>query len=332
MQVKSELLRALIDSGDKYLSGTALADKLNVSRNAVWKAVRSLEADGYMIDSVTAKGYRLSKDNNHLSPEIISANLSTRSLGRELLVFDEIDSTNLKAKELSSQGALHGLTIVADRQTQGRGRLGRSFVSPAEKGLYMSVLLRPDFKLEDVGMITSRAACAVAEAVESVAGCDVQIKWVNDIYLGGRKICGILTEASFNMEMKALDMVVVGIGINIRSTGDCFDDELRRRATSIEDETGIKADRNKLCARVLNNLEMYLSNIESRAFLDEYRRRELLTGHIITANVGGSEIIGKAIGIDQNANLIIKLADGQIKHLGSGEANLCRLADTAYEQ
>lgn len=328
MQVKSELLKALIQSGDNYLSGTLLAEKLNVSRNAVWKAVRSLEADGYSIDSVTAKGYRLSKNNNHLSKEVISANLSTRYIGREILILDEVDSTNLKAKALSSQGACHGLTVIADHQTQGRGRLGRSFVSPAEKGLYMSILLRPDFRLEDVGMITSRAACAVAEAVELLCGQDVHIKWVNDIYMNGRKICGILTEASFDMEMKSLDMVVVGIGINVRSTGDSFDDELKKRATSIEDETGLKLDRNMLCAQILNCMEKYLNNIEGRAFLNDYRRRELLTGHMITAKVGGKQIVGKAMGIDQNANLIVKLNTGELTYLSSGEANLCRLADS----
>lgn len=328
MQVKTELLKALIQSGDNYLSGTLLAEKLNVSRNAVWKAVRSLEADGYSIDSVTAKGYRLSKDNNHLSKEVISAYLSTRYIGREIVILDEVDSTNLKAKALSSEGAKHGITVIADHQTQGRGRLGRSFVSPSEKGLYMSVLLRPDFRLEDVGMITSRAACAVAEAVELLSGQDVRIKWVNDIYMNGKKICGILTEASFDMEMKSLDMVVVGIGINVRSTGDSFDDELKKRASSIEDETGLKIDRNRLCAQILNCLEKYLNNIEGRAFLNDYRRRELLTGNMITAMVGGKQIVGKAMGIDQNANLIVKLNNGEFTYLSSGEANLCRIADS----
>lgn len=143
--------------------------------------------------------------------------------------------------------------------------------------------------------------------------------------MNGKKICGILTEASFGLEMRTLDCAVIGIGINVRSIGDSFDEELRKKATSIEDETGVAVNRNRLCAEVLNRLEVYMRKIENRSFLSAYREREILTGNIITANVGNKQIIGEAMGIDDNANLIVQLQSGETIHLNSGEANLCRI-------
>ncbi len=325
MNVKDALLKTLAGSGEEYISGAALAEKLGVSRNAVWKAVKSLEGEGYVIESVAARGYRLSAQSNRLSAELISSRLNTVSLGRNIEVYDVIDSTNNAAKERAAAGAPHGTVIAADRQTMGRGRLGRTFVSPSGTGIYMSVLVRPDLSLEDSGLITSTAAVAAAEAVESLCGQDVCIKWVNDLYINGKKICGILTEASLGLEMKSLDHAVIGIGINVRSIRKCFDSELSAIASSIEDETGCQLDRSQLCAAVLDRLEYWLGRISTREFLPEYRRREILTGNAITASIGGKQVTGKALGIDDNANLIMELPGGEVRHLGSGEANLCRI-------
>ena len=327
MNVKSELLATLANANGEFISGAALADELGVSRNAVWKAVRSLEAEGYSISSVTSKGYRLNEDNNRLSVNLIAPLLRTKELGRNMKIFEEVESTNNTTKELDSDAVPNGTTIVADKQTVGRGRIGRSFVSPSGVGLYMSTLIRPEFSLEYAPMITAAAACAAAEAVEKLCGETVRIKWVNDLYMNDKKICGILTEASFGLEMRTLDCAVIGIGINVRSTKGLFDEELSKTASSIQDETGLIINRNRLCAEVLNNLEIYLGKIVDRSFLQEYRRREYLTGHMVTANIGREKIIGKAIGVDENANLIVRLSSGEEKHLSSGEANLCRIAD-----
>ncbi len=327
MNIKEELLEKLADSDGEYISGALLAEKLGVSRNAVWKAVKSLETEGYSIEAVTSRGYRLTADNNHLSDKLINTFLKTEKIGRKIIVYDTTESTNNVAKELASSGAEHGTVIVADMQTNGKGRLGRNFVSPKGKGLYMSVIIRPDFSIETASLITSATACAAASAVENLCGHDVKIKWVNDLYMNGRKICGILTEASCGLEMKSLDYAVIGIGINVRSAEGSFSRELRVSATSVEDETGLKIDRNRLCAEIINNLEYYISEIESRNYIREYRRRELLTGNTITANVNGSTVIAFAEGIDDNANLIVKLPDGTIHHLNSGEANLCRVIE-----
>lgn len=325
MNVKDSLLNTLAASGSEYISGAALAEKLGVSRNAVWKAVKSLEAEGYAIESVTSKGYRLADSNNRLSEKLITSRLMTKALGRELKVLDEVNSTNIAAKELASAGAPHGTAVAADMQTMGRGRLGRTFVSPAGTGLYLSVILRPEIELEATAMMTTAASVAVAEAVEKLTGSAAQIKWVNDVYLNGKKICGILTEASLGLEMKSLDYAVIGIGVNVRSVRGKFDSELIKTASSIEDETGLIIDRNALCAAILDRLEFYTDSLRERSFLEGYRRRELLTGNDITAMVGNQPITGKALGIDDNGNLIVELPNGSVKHLGSGEANLCRV-------
>ncbi|MBQ8582948.1 MAG: biotin--[Ruminococcus sp.] len=326
MNVKNELLKALALSGGSFVSGAELAETLGVSRNAVWKAVKSLLTDGYSIESVAAKGYRLAKDNNRLSAEIISASMKSVPSDGQIIVLNEVDSTNSFAKKLASEGAPHGTAVIADMQTGGKGRLGRKFVSPSGKGIYLSVVIRPTFGLELASMITSAAAVAAAKAVEMLSDSDVKIKWVNDLYMNGRKICGILTEASIGLEMKHLDYAVIGIGINVRSVCDDFDDELKSIASSIEDETGKRINRNTLCGAVLDSLEEVLGSMENRSFLDDYRHRELLTGNMITANIGGVTRTGKALGIDSNANLIVQFPDGTVKNLSSGEANLCRIA------
>ena len=325
MSIKSELLKALADG--KYVSGAALAEGLGVSRNAVWKAVKALETEGFVIESSTAKGYRISPENNRLSAELIESGLKTEQIGRRIYVYDEVDSTNSIAKKFASEDAPHGTTVIADMQSAGRGRLGRAFISPSGKGIYVSILVRPTFSLEFASMITTAAAVAGAEAVETLSGHEVGVKWVNDLYMNGKKICGILTEASMGLEMQSLDYAIIGIGINIRSVGTSFDAELKKRASSIEDESGVKVDRNALCSKLLNRIEKYFATIEERGFLEEYRRRELLTGNMITANVGSESIKGVAEGIDDNANLIVRLENGELRHIGSGEANLCRIAN-----
>ena len=232
MNVKSELLANLANAGGDYISGAALADKLGVSRNAVWKAVKALEAEGFSISSITSKGYKLNEDNNRLSEDLISPFLTTKEMGRTIKVLEEVDSTNNIVRELETEKAPHGTTVIADSQTAGKGRLGRSFVSPHGTGLYMSVLVRPHFDLEFAPMITAAAACAAAEAVEGLCNRKVNIKWVNDLYMNGKKICGILTEASLGLEMRELDCATIGIGINVRSAGQNFDRELQKKATS----------------------------------------------------------------------------------------------------
>lgn len=289
--MKNKFIKALASSGGSFVSGTEPAD------------------------------------NNKLSAEIISASMKSVPSDGQIIVLDEVESTNSFAKKLASEGASHGTAVIADTQTCGRGRLGRKFISPSGKGVYLSVIIRPTFGMELAPMITSAAAVAAAKAVEKLSGADVKIKWVNDLYMNGRKICGILTEASLSPKMNRLDYAVIGIGINVRSVHDDFDDELKTIASSVEEETGKRIDRNTLCGAVLDSLEEVLGSMENKDFLNDYRSRELLTGNTITACINGSTQTGTALGIDDNANLIIRFTDGTIRNLSSGEANLCRIAE-----
>ena len=320
MNVKQAVLCALAASGEEFVSGAGLASDAGVSRNAVWKAVKALEAEGFLIEAVSSRGYRISPENNRLSGEIISAELKTEQLGRSIITLGETDSTNNYAKELASGGAAHGTVVIADSQTAGRGRLGRSFFSPGGTGLYMSVIIRPDFGIETAQLITSCTAVAAAEALEKLCGHEVAVKWVNDLYLDGKKVCGILTEASLSLENRSLDYAVIGIGVNVLSTKELFSPELGEIATSAEDVTGVKISRNRLCAEILNRLEAQLAGIESRGFLEEYRHREMLTGGMVTVSTGRDTITGRAVGIDDNAGLVVELGDGTRRTIGSGEA------------
>lgn len=317
--VMKKILLQKLASGD-FVSGADIAVSLGVSRNAVWKAVQSLRNDGFIIDSVTSRGYRISPENNKLSSELIS------HYG-DIIVLDETDSTNNYAKNLASKGAESGTVVIAESQNAGRGRLNRTFVSPRGKGLYMSVIVRPDFALEFSPLITSAVSVAVAESVELLSGSSVQIKWVNDIYMNNRKICGILTEASLGLEYNTLDYAVIGIGINVLQHDF---GELSNTVTSIQQETGKIISRNRLCETILKNIDLRLSGIEKKSHLNEYRRREILTGNMISANIGNEKIIGKALGIDSNANLIVQTESG-IRTLVSGEANLIRIKEESDE-
>lgn len=327
MSVYDELLKTLALAGNEYISGAQLAERLHVSRNAVWKAVQKLENDGFIIDSVTGKGYRISSETNKLCSEIITAAPYPELKKCKIHIFPELESTNITAKKLASEGAPEGTVVIAEQQSSGKGRLGRSFFSPPEIGLYVSVILRPDFSADITQLITSCVACAVAETVEKLSGSRCGIKWVNDIYMNGKKICGILTEASFSLETQTPDYVVVGTGINVRSVKNIFPDELLDTVTSIEDETGISISRNTLCAEFIHRLFSRIKTIRSRDFIDFYRERELLTGHYITAFVNGEKVTAKAVGIDNNTELIVELADGTRSVIRSGEANLCRRID-----
>lgn len=261
----------------------------------------------------------------NLNEKIILSELNTVAFGRKLIIFDTIDSTNTCAKKLAADSAPHGTLILANTQSGGRGRLGKTFISPSGTGLYMSLIFRPDFEADTAQLITSCTACAVAEAIDEMCGCKTDIKWVNDIYLNGRKLSGILTESSINSVTGRINYVVIGIGVNVLSVKNVFDSVLSRTATSIEDEINRKIDRNQLCSMILNKLEKYICNIESRDFIEDYRKRELLTDNMITVNISGVTLKGRAVGIDNNANLVIELPDGNLRKIGSGEAELCRI-------
>lgn len=322
MTTKEKVLGVLLESGG-FVSGETLAERLGISRNSVWKAVTSLRSDGFEIEAVTNKGYILSSEGTALSEPVIRKYLPEND-SRSIYIFDTIDSTNNYAKKLASEGAGNGTLVTADMQTAGRGRLGRSFCSPAGGSIYMSVILRPKTDMQSSQLITSCIAAAAADAVDRVCETDVKIKWVNDLYLNGKKICGILTEAAINFESGGLDYAVAGIGINLRSVKESFPEELLKIASSVEDETGNLPGRCRLIAEILKNIDSYMQNIEKKAFLEEYRRRSFITGMRVAVSKYDEERTATALGISDNAGLIVKYDDGTEEVLNSGEARIIK--------
>lgn len=322
MTTKENVLGVLLESGG-FVSGETLAERLGISRNSVWKAVTSLRSDGFEIEAVTNKGYILSSEGTALSEPVIRKYLPENDK-RSIYIFDTVDSTNNYAKRLASEGAGHGTLVAADMQTAGKGRMGRSFCSPAGGSIYMSVILRPKTDMQSSQLITSCIAAAAADAVDRVCGTDVKIKWVNDLYLNGKKICGILTEASINFESGGLDYAVAGIGINLKSVKNSFPEELLEIASSVEDEIGNLPGRCRLIAEILNNIDSYMQGIENRAFLEEYRRRSFITGMRVAVSKYDEERTAAALGISDNAGLIVKYDDGTEEVLNSGEARIIK--------
>lgn len=322
MPLKDRVLEILEKSKGKSVSGSEIARSLGMTRSAVWKAVKALREDGYFIMASTNKGYCLSEENDFMSEQSIVPNLRTVYLGRRLDVFKTISSTNDFAKSLAQLGAGHGTTVISEVQTQGKGRMGRSFYAPNGMGIYMSVVLRPNLSVEHSLLITSCAAVAVADAIEKVAGMECKIKWVNDIYSSetNKKLCGILTEASVNVEQGGLEYAIVGIGINVQNTS--FPKNIENVATSIRIETGKSISRSKLAAEILNCLEERLENICDRSFLDDYRNRSNVIGKRIEVTHNDNTEVMECLGIDEIGRLIVRLENGEEKALTSGTVRI----------
>lgn len=241
----------------------------------------------------------------------------------KIIILDEVDSTNNYAKELGQKGEPEGTVIIADSQTKGKGRLGRSFYSPKGTSIYMSIILRPDTDIEKSSLITSCTAVAAARAVDKICRTDTKIKWVNDLYLNGKKFCGILTESVINSSGK-LDFAVVGIGLNVRSVKNIFSSELLETATSIEDETGIKYSLEKISAQIINELNILLPEFDKADFIEEYRRRMCMIGWNVEILKSGIKRTAKAIGISDEAGLIVEYSDGSRDIVTSGEARILK--------
>ncbi len=316
MPLKEKVLEILEDNRGRSVSGNKIAVSLGMTRSAVWKAVKQLREDGYTITAVTNRGYCLTNDNDILNEPAIMSYLQTKSLGRKMDVFKTVDSTNNFAKSLAQLGAVHGTTVVAEQQTAGRGRMGKKFLSPANQGIYLSVVIRPQLPVDYALMITSCAAVAVAQAIENLSGLNCGIKWVNDLYAGGKKLCGILTEAAIGVEQGGLDYAVIGIGVNVSNS--TFPKEIEDIATSIRAQTGSGCNRSQLTAEILNCLEQQLDNITSEKFLDEYRRRSVLIGKRIELTRTDSVEKVTCIGIDSRGKLIIRKDNGEEEAISSG--------------
>lgn len=322
MSAKSDVIRFLEQNKGSFLSGNDMAQQLGISRAAVNKAVKSLIDEGYEISAVNNKGYCLSASSDILSAESIKLNMKNTFFG-DIKVYKEVSSTNAVAKELASNGAAEGTTVFSMCQTAGKGRLGRSFISPMGSGIYMSVILKPQIKAEEAMIITSAAAVAVSRAVSKVCGLETAIKWVNDVYANGKKLCGILTEATINFETRLPDYVVVGIGINI--TPAAFPDEIKGIATSIKENIDTEFTQSKLAAALLDELYNIYKDLDKKTFLDEYKKRSFIIGHDINVIAPSGSYTATALDINELGNLIVKDKNGDIHTLNSGEISVRKI-------
>ena len=318
MTTKETVLQCLTQADGAAVSGAQMAEQAGVSRAAVWKAICALRDDGYAIDAVTRGGYTLRADGGRLTAAAVTARLRTPGLA--VTTLENTDSTNTCVRRLAEDGAPEGTVVVAAAQTAGRGRSGKSFLSPAGTGLYMSVLLRPQLAMGDALLITTAAAVAVAHAVERVAAVTAQIKWVNDVYVDGKKVCGILTEGALDLENGGLRYAILGIGINICPPAGGFPPELAPIAGALT-ETGGEALRAPLAAAVLDEFFALYPHLTEKPFYDDYVSRSLLTGRQIEVLRGGMHLPATALGIDRDLHLRVRYADGSEENLAAGEVS-----------
>ena len=314
---------ALLKAGDAPCCGEGMSRTLGVSRAAVWKAVEALRQEGYVISSAPHRGYRLEDSPDLLSPGELAGALAGRTVGAALLCLDTVDSTNNELKRRADT-APDGLAVLAQEQTGGRGRLGRSFVSPAGKGLYLSVLLRPQCVLADAGMLTAWTAVAVCRALERCCGVRAGIKWPNDIVLEGRKLCGILTELELEAETAALRHVIVGVGINVSQDAADFGPEVAPVAISLAQALGQAPRRSQLAAEVLSALDdLYRAFPAQKAdYLARYRALCVTAGRAVRVLRPGQVRTGTAEAVNEDFALLVRWDNGEQEALSSGEVSV----------
>ncbi len=319
MKVKESVLKILTENMGTSISGERIALQLGVSRTAVWKAVHSLKSQGYVIDNKHGTGYTLSPFADKMWHEAIYANLGTTT-PLDIRVLKEVDSTNNYLKMLAVENLPEGVIILAENQTSGRGRLGRKFHTPQGKGIYMSILLRPAADYP-VNTITALAAVAVSKTLLEETGIPSKIKWVNDIYMDNKKVCGILTEAGFTAESGVVDWAIVGIGINVSTTAEDMPSELENVFTSVLEE-GFSIERNYLAARIITQFFDLYQYYSTEQIIAIYKKNQLVMGKNLTVTNEKTSYPAKAVDMDSLGHLIVENEDGERITLISGEVSV----------
>lgn len=313
-----EKIMKILKSSSGYVSGEAISNQLGVSRAAIWKHIKALREDGYEIESVTNKGYRLINSPDRLTAAELSDGLCTSFVGQHAVFFEETDSTNIRAKHSSEQP--DGTVFITERQTGGKGRLGRAWFGPPGVGVWMSLLLKPSLPPEDVPQVTLIAGLAVCRAVRTVSRLPAMIKWPNDVIVNGKKICGILTELS--AEMEQVNFIVCGIGINVNT--EAFDGELSKKATSLLMESGTSQNRKAIAQAVLTEFESLYQLFLKEGFsslLSEYKSFCATLNKDVTISRAGKEESARAVDIDSFGCLIID-QNGVRTSIQSGEVSV----------
>lgn len=323
--MKDKILAMLKEDRGSFVSGEKISEELGVTRAAVWKNINKLKEEGYVIDSISKNGYKLVSSPDLLTIYEISDFLNTKYIGRNIIHFDSIDSTNTKAKELASSGALDGAIVIGEEQKGGRGRFDRKWCSPKYKGIWMSIILRPNIDPINASTITLIGAAAVYKALKDF-NIETEIKWPNDIILNNKKLCGILTEMS--SELNQINYIVIGIGVNVNITIEEFPKDIQDIATSLKIETGKSISRQRLTAAILNHFEKlyeeFILENNLSTTIDICRKNSYLIGKGIELYNRGQLISAKAVDLSDEGLLVIENENGRVEKVISGEVTLHR--------
>lgn len=319
--MKSEILR-LLKENDTYISGQQLCEQFQVSRTAIWKVIDQLKKEGYQIEAVRNKGYRLIESPDVMSKAEIDSLVDTKWAGKNVIYYDETDSTNNRAKEAGNNKEPHGTLFVADMQMAGKGRRGRVWKSPSGSSIYMTILLYPDIPPVKAPQLTLIMAIAVAEGIREITGLETKIKWPNDIVVNGKKICGILTEMS--TEIDYINHVVIGIGINVNM--ESFPEDIAKTATSLRIEAGKEFRRFELIAAIMEHFEKaYEAVCEAgslKPIMEDYNRLLVNCGRRVRVLEPEHEYDALALGIDKTGELQVECEDGSRKSVFAGEVSV----------
>ena len=318
--MKAAILKILRETGD-YVSGQEICEKLGVSRTAVWKVIRQLQEEGYQVDAARSRGYRIIDGPDVMTAEEVESLLDTEWAGKPVVYYPETDSTNIRIRHLGDEGAPHGTLAVADRQTAGRGRRGRTWESPGGSCIYMSILLRPDLAPEKAPMLTLVMACGVAEGIMDCADVKVQIKWPNDIIVSGKKLAGILTEMSTQVDY--INHVTVGVGINVNVQN--FPEEIQT-ATSLLSETGTQTKRAPVIAAVMKHFEenykIFMQTEDMSGLMKKYSSLLVNQDREVLILEKDAEYKAYAEGINQKGELVVRREDGTVENICAGEVSV----------
>ena len=308
---------------EKSVSGEEMGRRFNVSRTAIWKHINELRKKGYKITSSPRSGYRLVGDTDRLIPEEVSLGLNTKFIGKRILYREEVTSTQDVADGFAKQGMEEGTVVISERQTEGRGRMGRNWASPAGGGIYLSMILRPSLRPAQVLQIPLIVGVAASRAIKRVSSLEPRIKWPNDIIVGGKKVGGILTE--MNSEIDRVNYIIPGIGINVTTPRALLPEPIRDIATSLAEECGEAISRVKLLQYILTEFETLYTEFLSSGFevmREEWKKLDNTIGSWVKVSGGGEEVEGEALDIDSEGFLLIRKEDGDVKRIVSGDVSL----------
>ncbi|MEH6941582.1 biotin--[acetyl-CoA-carboxylase] ligase [Bacillus sp. JJ722] len=321
--IRKKLLEAFAQAGDEFISGQKIAELTGASRTAVWKHIEDLRSEGYVLEAVRKKGYRIVSVPEKMSADSIRLHLKSKILGQQIYYYDSLDSTQKVANELANSTGVEGTIVVADEQTSGRGRLARQWHSAKGTGIWMSIILKPNIPIHQAPKLTLITAVAVVQGIKEITGITAQIKWPNDILLNGKKICGILTE--MQAEADGIHSVVIGVGINVNQLVEDFSPEIREIATSLLIEGGKTLLREEVICSVLTKLEDLYQNFQRDGFTSIKQLWEsyaINMGKRITATTPQGRLTGIALGITDDGVLLLKDSKNEVHSIYSADIEI----------